>query len=296
MNKEKVDFLMAKIIELQDENKCWNVLQPGDKYYPEYNYYVPNYNSTLWTLIFLADMGCEIHNEELEKPLKIISDHFFDKENKIYTIGKSHFPIPCLNGNMLYLHSYFQWGDDKRIQEIIDFFTKYQRFDDGDFKTPKSFPYCSNKSCYGKHTCYWGIIKLLKGLSFIPLENRSDKARTLINKCIEFILLHQVCFSSHNLENYIQSNIKKLTFPNMYQGDYLEILWLLKREKVQSIHIKKALYQLKSQMRPDSTWKIERPIKNLIIPMGRKNYGNEFLTERAREVLKYYENSSSQEY
>jgi len=40
----------------------------------------------------------------------------------------------------------------------------------------------------------------------------------------------------------------------------------------------------------DLTWKIERPIKNLIIPIGNKNYGNELIIRRAKEVIDYYQN------
>ena len=165
MNIDSVNSITSKIIELQDENGCWNVLGKEDKNYPALNYYVPIYKSTLWTLILLADIQCNLKNHFL-KPLKIISNHFLDKQLNIFSLGKSHFPIPCLNGNMLYLLSYFQLNNKSVITSIIDFFMKYQRFDDGDFKTPSSFPYYSNRSCYGKHTCYWGVVKILKGLSF----------------------------------------------------------------------------------------------------------------------------------
>ncbi len=288
MHKEIANSITSKIIELQDENGCWNVLNKSDKHYPTLKHYSPIYKSTLWTLILLADIQCNLNNNSLKKPLKTISNHFLDNKLNIYSIGKSHFPIPCLNGNMLYLHSYFHFERKTVVTDIIDFFAEYQRFDDGDFKTPSSFPYCSNRSCYGKHTCYWGIIKLFKGLSFIPKNKRSTNAKKLIKNCIDFILLHKVCFSSHNNSNYLHTNIKKLTFPNMYQGDYLEILWLLKREKVKSVHINKALNLLKSKMKPDLTWKIERPIRDLITPIGNKNYGNELVTRRAREVIDYY--------
>jgi hypothetical protein len=287
MNKEIEKSITSKIIELQDDNGCWNVLNKNDKYFPAFNYYMPNFKSTLWTLILLADIQTNPKNNSLKKPLHIISNHFFDKQFNIYSLGKSHFPIPCLNGNMLYLHSYFHFENKNIVEGIIDFFSEYQRFDDGDFKTPSSFPYCSNRSCYGKHTCYWGVIKLLKGLSFIPKNDRSNNAKKLIKHCIDFVLLHEVCFSSHNHSNFIRPTIQNLTFPNMYQADFLEILWLLKREEVKSLHISKALNLLKSKMRPNSSWKIERQIKNLIIPIGNKNYGNELITRRAREVLEY---------
>lgn len=280
--------ITSKILELQDERGCWNVLKEGDKYFPQLNYYVPNYKSTLWTLIFLADIKADPKDNRFLKPLKIVNEQFFDKQIGIFTIGKSHFPIPCLNGNMIYLHSYFQVGEEKIINGVVDFLVKYQRFDDGDFVTPSSFPYCSNRSCYGKHTCYWGVLKLLKGLSFIAAEKHTDKAKDLINKCIDFILLHEVCFSSHSKSEFIHTNIKHLTFPNMYESDFLEILWLLKREQIKSEHLHRALNLLEKKMSLGVTWKIERQIRDLITPIGKKNYGNEFITNRAREVMEYY--------
>jgi hypothetical protein len=287
MHKDLTKSITSKIIELQDKNGCWNVLDKSDKRYPALNYYVPIYNATLWTLVLLADIQCDIRINSLIKPLETISNHFLDKNLNIYSLGKTHFPIPCLNGNMLYLHSYFNFERKSVVAGIIDFFAEYQRFDDGDSKIPSSFPYRSNRACYGKHTCYWGVMKLFKGLSFIPKNKRSTNADRLIEKCIDFILLHKVCFRSHDDSQFIHTNIKKLTFPNMYQADYLEILWLLKREKVESVHIGKALNLLKSKMKPDLTWKIERQIKNLIVPIG-NNIGNEFITKRAKEVIDYY--------
>lgn len=284
MDNELTSSLTSKVIALQDKNGCWNVLHENDRYYPEANYYAPNYRSTLWTLVFLADLQCDPGDPRLVKPLKTISDHFLDTSANIYSIGASHFPIPCLNGNMLYLHSYFQDVDNPRLQAIIDFFAEYQRFDDGDFQTPSVYPYFSNHSCYGKHTCYWGVIKLFKGLSFLPQDKRPANAERLLQKCIEFILLHQVSFRSHDDSQFLHTNLKKLTFPNMYQADLLEILWLLQREQVRSPHMERALDLLRSKMGPDLTWKLERPIHDLVIPFG-KDLASRYITARARQVL-----------
>lgn len=285
MNEKNEGELTKQILSFQDKNGCWNVLDPEDKYYPQLNYYVPNYKSTLWTLILLADIETDPQNPKLLKPLKIITDHFYDKESKIFTIGKSHFPIPCLNGNMIYLLSYFNSNSWVLINSIIDFFIEYQRFDDGDFKTPSSYPYFKNKSCYGKHTCFWGVVKLFKGLSFMPKRKRSENCNKLIKKCIDFILLHDVCFSSHNKEKFIQKSIDKLTFPNMYNSDILEILWLLKREDVKSKKMNRAIKIVKDKIYKDGTWKIEKRIKNLVVPIGRSNYGNYFITKRVKTII-----------
>lgn len=288
MHSEYKAEYFKRILAQQDANGCWNVLSADDKHYPHLNYYVPNFKSTLWTLVTLADIKTPVRNKALHRPLQIMSDHFFDKSTGIYTIGKSHFPIPCLNGNMLYLHGYFRLHNRVVTNHLIDFFNQYQRFDDGDFKTPSSFPYCSNRSCYGKHTCYWGVIKLLKGLSFIPHARRSRSARELAQKCIDFILLHEVCYSSHNRAEYIAKSIPYLTFPNMYRADFLEILWLLKRERVHSPKMSKALERLKNKQKADMSWILERPNKDLLVPLHRSALGNALVTERAGEVSRYY--------
>lgn len=93
MNKGEV---IKKIKQLQDRDGCWNVDHSKDNYGPELTYYVPNYKSTLWTLILLADIESDRDDECFKKPLKIITDHFWDEEYGIFTIGKSHFPIPFI--------------------------------------------------------------------------------------------------------------------------------------------------------------------------------------------------------
>jgi hypothetical protein len=288
MHSELKKKYVKQIIEQQDENGCWNVLAKSDKHYPRFNYYVPNYKSTLWTLVVLADVKIPVRDLYFHRPLQTISDHFYDQHAGIYSLGKSHFPIPCLNGNMLYLHGYFRLEKRAIIENIIDFFNTYQRFDDGDFKTPSSFPYCSNRSCYGKHTCYWGVVKLLKGLSFILARKRSKAAKELVGKCIDFILLHNVCYRSHKNSEYLHKTMQYLTFPNMYRSDFLEILWLLKREQVTSPRMAQALELLRNKQQNDKIWKIERAKKELLVPLPPSPFGNELVTERAREVNSYY--------
>lgn len=282
------EALLSRIIAKEDQNGCWNVLDKNDSRSAEWNYYVPTYNSTLWTLLFIADIDSNTTKGRFLKPLDIISNYFYDKESGIFTIGKSHFPIPCLNGNMLYLHNYFKSGNKELANTTIDFFHKYQRFDDGDYKTPSTYPYFSNKSCYGKHSCYWGIVKLLKGLSFIQKSKRTKKAKELANNCVEYVLKHKVCYSSREGSKYLYKNIESLTFPNMYHADFLEILWLLKREGIDDNDLKPSLELLRSKKKDNDLWELEAPTKRLIIPFGKSTNGNDLVSERAREVYYYY--------
>jgi len=282
MNRQAI---INKIFEAQDENGFWKMLPPSDKYYPDYLHYVPNFKATLWTLILLADLGLDPNDERIKKPLQELRHHFFDAEFGIYTLKEDHFPIPCLNCNMIYLDCYFNRKPSEESQQVLAFFHKYQRFDDGKYETATN-EYCSNKSCYGKHTCYWGVVKLLKGISFIPQEYRDPNTKELLNRCIQFVLLHKVCFSSRQPDRIMIPKMDLLTFPNMYKSDFLEILWLLKRENIVAEEMKPALQLLKNKRHEDGSWHLERQVNNMVTSIGEINKSNLFITERASIVLK----------
>ncbi|MBN2051817.1 MAG: hypothetical protein JW760_15300 [Spirochaetales bacterium] len=279
--------IIEKIFDARGENGLWKMLPETDRHYPYCLHYMPTFRATLWTLILLADLKLDAGDERVELPLRTVLDHFYDIETGVYSLKKDHFPIPCLNGNIIYLESYFTGSLSERTRGALEFFRANQRFDDGEYIGEKN-KYCSNKSCYGPHTCYWGIVKLFKGLSFIPAPARTPAAEDILKRCVDFILLHRVCFSSRRPEKLVIRNIDRLTFPNMYTGDFLEILWLLKREGVRSERLDAALELLESKRLADGTWNLERKVNNLVTSIGVVDRPNEFVTERAREVMEYY--------
>jgi hypothetical protein len=281
--------IIQSVLAKQDDSFRWGFDKKQANERPEYLYYSPNFRSTLWTLVLLADIKTPTNIPQVARSLRLISEHFVDLEHGIFRLpNMGHFPIPCLNGNMIYLHHYFKSPHSHTLQKTIDFFAQYQRFDDGDFRTPKSFPYYSNISCYGRHTCYWGVAKLLKGLSFIPKRRRTPQTQRLVENCIDFILHHEVCFSSKNSTTLLHPDIAILCFPNFYKSDFLEVLWLLARERVRDKRIFRALKLLQAKMKNDGCWELEKPV-NTIVPFGSKGCSNFFITERATEVLGYYQ-------
>jgi len=280
--------LVKKILAKQDEHFRWGFDEKLAQERPEYLHYWPKYKSTLWTLLLLADIQAPVDIPQIEPSIQLITERFYKPEQGVFRLlDDSHSPIPCLNGIIIYLHYYFETSFSNKLEETINFFDTYQRFDDGDFKTPESYPYLSNTSCYGKHTCYWGVCKLLKGISFIPKEKRANRTTHLLENCIEFVLLHEVCFSSHNKDRFLHRDIDKLTFPSI-RSDYLELLWLLAREGVQDKRTMRAVELLRSKMKEDGGWELEKPIYNLTASVGQKDRTNAFITERAMEVLEYY--------
>ena len=282
---------IEKILAKQDDSFRWGFDEKQARERPEYLYYSPNFKSTLWTLLLLADIKAPVDLPQLKPSIRLVTERFYDPEHGLFRLPNMvNFPIPCLNGNMIYLHHYFETAHSdhsEALEKTLGFFAAYQRFDDGDFKTPKSYPYCSNTSCYGKHTCYWGVTKLLKGISFIPKSQRTKAAQQLIENCIDFVLHHEVCFSSHHRDEFLHRDIGVLTFPNFYKSDFLEILWLLAREEVHDRKMSRALALLRAKMKEGGCWDLEKPM-NIIVSIGQKDCANAFVTERANEVLEYY--------
>ncbi len=279
---------IEKILAKQDASSRWGFDAKRAIERPEYVDYSPNFKSTLWTLILLADLQAPVDMPQVKPSLRLITERFYAPEYGVFRLpGMSHFPIPCLNGNMIYLHYYFGLAPSEVLEKTIEFFATYQRFDDGDFKTPRTYPYCSNTSCYGKHTCYWGVTKLLKGISFIPKTQRTETAQRLLENCIEFVLHHEVCFRSHRRDEFLHRDIGRLTFPNFYKSDFLELLWLLVREEVQDQRMSRALALLRSRMKEGGFWELEKAL-NIVVSIGQKDCVNAFITERATQVLGYY--------
>ncbi|MBI4730989.1 MAG: hypothetical protein HY781_02480 [Chloroflexi bacterium] len=278
---------IEKILLAQDDSFRWGFDEKQARERPEYLYYSPNFKSTLWTLLLLADLKAPANLPQLKPSIRLITGRFYDPEHGIFRLpDMCRFPIPCLNGNMIYLHHYFETVHSETLDKTIGFFAANQRFDDGDFKTPKTHPYCSNIFCYGKHTCYWGVTKLLKGISFIPRTQRTKEAQQLIENCIAFVLHHEVCFSSHDGDKFLHRDVGQLTFPNFYKSDFLEILWLLAREEVHDRKMSRALQLLQSKMKDGGFWELEKSM-NIIVSIGQRDCANAFITERATEVLEY---------
>jgi len=279
--------IIEKIFDAQNEQGLWKVISENHRYYPDCLHYVPNYKASLWALLLLAELKCDKNDERIKEPLKTVKNHLFDKNYGIYTLKKDHFPIPCLNGNILYLDCYFNNGPDEKSKRLLKFFFNFQRFDDGKYEEPKN-QFCTNTSCYGKHTCYWGIVKLLKGISFIPKEKRNNETELLKEKCVNFVLKHKVCYSSRNPFKVMIKKMDWLTFPNFYKSDFLELLWILKREEINPSELKPALALLKSKQNVNGEWELERTMYNMVVSIGQINKPNEFVTDRANEVIEYY--------
>lgn len=187
MDAENRLEIIGKIFRARNEDGFWKRISETDPWYPDCLHYVPAFRASLWVLILLAELEADRNDHRVTKVLEEVKNHLYDSGSGIYSLRENHFPIPCLNGNMVYIDGYFNNTPDSRTLSVLNYFAQNQRFDDGQYVEPKS-KLCRNTSCYGRHTCYWGIIKLLKGISFLPESYRTPEIRVLRDRCIRFVL------------------------------------------------------------------------------------------------------------
>ena len=198
--------------------------------------------------------------------------------------------IPCLTGNMVWSLIHFGYVDDPRLQRAINWIIRFMRLNDGNEDNPQAPPYDRYEICWGKHTCFMGIVKALKGLSTIPQEQRTSEINDTINKMVDFLLIHHIYKCSHNLNRTSKPGWLKFSFPLMYQTDVLEILDILTALGIADSRMDDAVNLIIKKQDDMGRWRIENTSNTdrLLIPLEGKGEQSKWITLRAIRVLKRY--------
>lgn len=260
-------------------------------------FYTDKYKGLVWQLIVLAEMGAESNSQIIEQCEYLLNnsqetvDGGFSQNTAVKTGGgRITEVIPCLTGNMVWSLIHFGYVDDPRLQRAINWIIRFMRLNDGNEDNPQAPPYDRYEMCWGKHTCFMGIVKALKGLSAIPQEQRTSEINDTINKMVDFLLIHHIYKSSHDLNRTSKPGWLKFSFPLMYQTDVLEILDILTALGIADSRMDDAVNLIIKKQDDMGRWRIENTSNTdrLLIPLGGKGEQSKWITLRAIRVLKRY--------
>ena len=287
--------VVPRILAKQNAGGSWpskhSLKNPG----PVVAGYLPKYKGLVWQLLILAELGADGRDEGIRGAVDYLFAHSFHSDSGSFSMEAGRKGeaiksgvITCLTGNMAFSLIRLGFFKDKRVNQAIDWIVKYQRFDDGDFKTPKEWPYRgSSDSCFGKHSCFMGCIKALKALAEIPEEKRTSKMQRVIEKGAEFFLTHHIYKASHNLSRIPKPGFTKFDFPRMYQTDVLEIMLILTKLGYHDSRMKEALQLIESKHGEDGRWLLEQTFNNRFQAIiERKGKPSKWVTLNALRVLK----------
>jgi hypothetical protein len=143
--------------------------------------------------------------------------------------------------------------------------------------------------CYGKHTCFMGVVKGLKALAEIPEADRSKDVRRCIDNAVEFLLKHHVFKRSHDLTKVSKPGWKKFGFPRMWQTDIVEILLILTGLGICDKRMQEAVDLVVSKQDEKGRWLLEDTFNDRFqVKIEAKGKPSKWVTLNALTLLKRY--------
>lgn len=178
--------------------------------------------------------------------------------------------------------------EDPRVQQGIDWITRYQRFDDGESDAAKGWPY-GRYLCWGRHSCHMGVVKALKALAEIPVGRRSGAVMSTIQRGAEYLLKHHVFKGSHDLTQVSIPAWLKFSFPLMWNTDALEVLGILTGLGYRDPRMQEALDLVVSKQDEDGRWRLERTFNGrFLVDIEKRGRSSKWITLNALRVLKRF--------
>lgn len=214
---------ISTILEHQDPLGFWE--KPGAGYGRKYT-------GTVWSLIFLDQMGADGRDPGIARACGYVLDHTQASSGGFGASGAlAERPPPpstvyhCLNGNLLRSVIDFGWLDDPRVRRAIEWQARSITGEGFDhyYRSGTSGP-GFGCAVNGGHPCAWGAIKALRGLAAIPPRRRAARVRRAIAGGVAFLLSRDPAVADYPTGTSISSSWFKLGFPSGYVADVLQNL------------------------------------------------------------------------
>jgi hypothetical protein len=160
--------------------------------------YSPKYRSTVWQIIFLAQLGADGRDERVRAGCEYLLDHNPSPNGGFSYNGKNAGLIHCLGGNLCAaLIDLGNW-DDPRLQRAIDWLARSITGEGiapaEERKAPVRYFRSGNSapgfacSANDHLPCAWGAVKALLALSKVPQQGRTSTTNAAIEMGIAFLL------------------------------------------------------------------------------------------------------------
>ena len=279
---------IAPILEHQHPDGFWE--RPGRGYGRKYT-------GTVWSLIFLDQMGADGNDRRVAHACEYVLAHTQASNGGFGASGSvSERPPPpsavyhCLNGNLLRAMIDFGRFEDERVHRAIDWQARSITGEgfDGYFRsgtTGPGFGCAVNEA----HPCAWGAIKALRGLAAIPPRRRAVHVLRAIAGGVEFLLSRDPALADYPTGTSVSSSWFKLGFPSGYVADVLQNLeTLAELGRAKDPRLEAALAWLLSQQDEHGRWRNRYPYAGkLWAEVDRPGEPSKWVTLRALSFIRH---------
>ena len=216
---------IGPILAAQDPEGWWG--KPGAGYGPKYS-------STVWTLIFLDQLGADGGDPRIRAGCEYLLDHAQSASGGFGAFaGREGPPAPstaihCLNGNLLRALIGFGWLDDPRVARSIAW-QAAAITGRGEIRWYRSSVPGPGFRCGANEglPCAWGAAKAVLALARIPQDQRTPEVERALDAGVAFLLSRDPAKADYPMG---YGNAKpngswfKLGFPSGYVTDVLQVL------------------------------------------------------------------------
>jgi len=180
---------VPRFLAAQKPDGFWVTPGPG---------YAPKYTGTVWSLIFLAQLGADGEHPEIRKACAYVLDHSRAPSSRFSATGTNSGAIHCLEGNLVAALIDYGWLGDERLEEAIEWLarsiTGQGMAPSNDREAAVRYLRSGNSGpgfeCAANNLlpCAWGAVKAMLALSRIPAVSRSPQVRSAIEVGADFLL------------------------------------------------------------------------------------------------------------
>jgi hypothetical protein len=218
---------IASILTAQHPDGFWYKPGPG---------YAKKYTGTVWSLMFLDQMGADPEDPGVRRACAYVLGHTASRGGGFGATG-THVERPpppsavlhCLNGNLVRALIGFGFLGDERVRAAIEW--EAGAITGEGFGGDRHRYYASGTSgpgfgcvANGHLPCGWGAVKAMLALGRIPPTRRTPLVRRAIEQGVGFLLSVDPATAAYPIATNVSSSWFKLGFPSGYVADVLQIL------------------------------------------------------------------------
>jgi hypothetical protein len=271
---------MAAILDHQEGDGFW--VKPGAGYGPKYT-------GTVWSLMFLEQMGADPRDRRVRAACRYVLDHTQAPNGGFGWSGVNSAVVHCLNGNVLRALVVFGFLDDPGVRSSIDWQVGAITGDD----PPRWHPSTTSGPGFecginGQLPCAWGAVKALRGLAAIPPRRRSKPVRRAIDDGVTFLLSRDLAVADYPTDTRISPNWHRFGFPSGYVADALQAVEVLAElGRAKDPRLTNILDMLIRKQDAHGMWRNEHPYRGkLWAEIDPPRSPSKWVTLRACRVLK----------
>ncbi len=254
--------------------------------------YSPKYRSTVWQIIFLAELGADPAHEQVRRGCEYLLSHSI-AANGAFSAYQKPVPsgaIPCLNGNLLYALQRLGYGEDARVQTALDWLAHAITGED-DFEYLKSGTCGPRFACSANEgqPCAWGANKAMKALLAVPPQRRTPLIQRALQVGAEFLLSRDPAAADYPYTQRVSSTWFKFGFPLTYWSDVLETTAVLVELGYgHDPRLQNALQLILDKQDAQGRWKLENALTGKMwADIESKGQPSKWVTLRVLRVLKH---------